>query len=114
MRLEHSKNGLPYLVFDNFRLIFANETSTKTHYKYIVFSGKTKISYKTKGKTIYDVVPINFMTDFTFAKVPTDVKKGIGKSFFDKLNIFFKKYTDVNGFPKSNITKLATDVNMDW
>lgn len=113
MKLQFSKNELPYLVFDNFKLIFAKETSTETHYKYVVFSGKTKIGYKLKGKTIYDTVPINFMTDFTFTKVPTDVKKSIGKSFFDKLNIFFKKYTDVNGFPKRNITMLAADVNKD-
>jgi len=116
MNICYSPRGVPYIFFDDGAIfIFSEETSTKTHYKYLVYSGlsdstltTTVSAGKGKGKQIKIIArePVKFIVPVTLKGIPREAKKSIDE---DDLEIITDSITPLleNGlFPKSKIKEL--------
>lgn len=116
MELCYSYTGRPYIVLEDSSIfIFSEETSTPTHFKYLIFSGMVTSTLTTtvsggKGKPKKTKVvaeeAMKFFIPFTFKGMPRGAKKVIDEDDLDALIDIITPMLENELFPKTRLTDL--------
>ncbi|HRS26614.1 MAG TPA: hypothetical protein P5140_08760 [Methanofastidiosum sp.] len=114
MELKFSDRGRPYIEFDDGdMMIFAEETSTPTHYKYFIYSGvvTTTVALSGNGKKKGDKKiatvsnNMSFIIPCNFKGIPRDVKKVLADDI-ETLSDYVTPFLENGMFPKKKINEL--------
>lgn len=116
MHLQFSSSGRPYIQFDDGGIfIFSEETSSRTHYKYLIYSGLSTSTFtatvsagkgKGKKKVVVSQEPLHFFVPFTFKGIPREAKSVLDEDDLENLKDCINQFLEGEMFPKSKLVQL--------
>ncbi len=118
MELCYSKRLRPFITMDDGgTFIFSEETSTKTHYKYLLYSGLAMSTLslgvsggkgKPKVKKVLASESLKFFIPFDFKGMPRESKKVIDGDELEQLIDTITPFLESGWFPKSKMDAFAS------
>ena len=117
MELCYSKRLRPYITMDDGgTFIFSEETSSKTHYKYLMYSGLSMSTLslgvsggkgKPKVKKVLASESLKFFVPFDFKGMPRESKKVIDSDELERLIDTISPFLERGWFPKNKMDEFS-------